>query len=604
MLLIALALALGSIGVLGGASVVLTRRWWFDAPVLAGTYGLLGVGLIAQLEWVLFWIGPLLGIACSFVVTTAAIGVVVRARVWRAWRSWAPTALLAVGIVGASLGLALMYGGASQPFVTVAARFRYEPPDNVLQHLFEDALWRGVNTTGFFELWNGSDRPPLQSGLLLLDRSLALLIGVPRSAQVYAPHVLAVAFATSVVAQLLVCVTLTALLRVIGFSRRSAHLTLLFCGVTPVFFRNIIYTWPKLMCAGFALGCVTLLLHVLIHQRRFDSSRFVAAAVLAVLAYLGHGAVAFSAPMFLLIGILTLRLAARRERVAAVAAALLASAAVYLPWQLYGTYRDPFSGRLMKLYFAGIRQPTNEGLLHAMVRRYDQQSVGEIVGARWHNLGHVLNLDPSGHLAIGAQWVRSVRDQDFYDTSWALGWGSILSVGLVIHLLRKRTTWWTLAWSPTRGPHASAVTVLLHSSLASVAFWIVTLYSGRDAIVHQGSYVWIVILLAVPFAWYSERITGLGETLIALSLVYVAVCYSERGPTGTTPLNASGLTMIYLGAMVVIGSFALLRRTESVTRHVLQGPVYEQPEPSAVAVASNDGDEHRHAEAAGARRLG
>jgi hypothetical protein len=231
----ALILSFLLLGLVAGASAVVSERAWRDRPVLAPVYAVLGLALVAQVIWLVFWVSPWSGITTSVLVVAASVALLVRARVWTTWRAWAPIVALTASTGLFTVGLAFLYGGAGDPLTTFTNRFMGLPSDNALQHLFADRLWRGDDpSTPLLSDWQGSDRPPLQSGLLLLVRPFGLVLGISPGSQVFSSGVLALGMAASLTAQLVWVPAVHAMVRVLGHSRRTASVTVLFCAICNV----------------------------------------------------------------------------------------------------------------------------------------------------------------------------------------------------------------------------------------------------------------------------------------------------------------------------------------------------------------------------------
>jgi hypothetical protein len=535
-----LALGFAALGVVLGAGILLCRPWWSARPATAPAYGLLAVAVTAHLSWVATWTHQVLGIAFSALVLLGAMLVLWHGRVWRHWRTVVPDLMLCAGIGAMSVGLAFLWGGAADPFQTTANRFREMPVDNRLQHLFADLLWNDESTTAMLGDWNGSDRPPLMSGVLLLIRPLGLFLGVPTDADVLHPANMQLAFALSVVSQLLWVPAAQCLLRCLRFSSGTTALTIVFCAVTPVVFHNTTYTWPKLMAAAFAVAALALLADVVLGASPARAAPFVAAVALTVFAFLSHGAVAFTAPLFLVLGIASLRRLPRRRRFAAVVLAGGAAVVAYLPWAAYGAIADPTTNRLLKWHLGGRMEPTDRSLTQVLVDAYTKTPVSDLLHHRWTNLRLILDPQLAGRWSNDPGWVARVREQDFFATGLALGLGALFLVGFLARtFVRVRD-----GQRPDPADRLRVVIVL--ASLLCILVWALLMFQEEGAAVHQGSYAWVLVLLAVPFASISCRSPALGVGAIAMSVLYAQLVY-------LTPTTALAGRLSHVALMTLLG---------------------------------------------------
>jgi hypothetical protein len=553
-MLAAMVLATVVLGSVMGASAVWCRSLWGDRPVLAPVFGLLGLAAVAQVMWVAYWIDRGLGIAASFTVVLVSLISLVAARPWRSWRGWLPVVALTLGAGCVALGAGFLYGGTGDPFVTLAARYRVEPNDNILQHLFADRLWNDEATVNLIGDWHGSDRPPLQSGLLLLARPFSACLGWFPDAQVFDPKVLAVAAAASVLAQLVWVPTTYALLRVLGFRQRTVALVITFTSISQVMFHNETFTWPKLLAAGLTIGAVALLADLAV-TRRWRPSLFVSAVALAVLSFLAHGTTAFVAPLLGGLAFLVLRGVPQKAALRALLAAGGAAVLTYLPWQLYGTFADPFTGRLLKWHLAGMIAPNDMSVWSALRRAYTTTPVHELLHNRAVNLQTVFHVDVVRHQPRGEGWLVLLRNQDFFHTTWTLGWGCLLTVLMLGQSARDRRA----ASGRHRRDRGSArsrrqeviarwIVVL---SIASLLFWTLVMFEPGAAVVHQGSLVWVVLLLAVPAAWAFERSRVLGAVVVTTTAAYSAAVWLPPNPDGLHGISAPGLSVLLLGVLLL-----------------------------------------------------
>ena len=536
------ALAFAIVLVVAGASAMLLERFWLGRGYLAIAYALLGLGLIAQVIWIAYWLLPAAGVVLSFATLAASVVVLVVKPVWSRWRTWLPLVVLTLALGAVYLGFLFLYGGSDDPFTTAALRFRTMPPDNVIQHLFADRLWKGQPTTLVIGDWNGSDRPPLQSGFLLLVRPFEGLFGVAPAADVYDSTNLRFAFAASVAAQLTWIPATYALVRSLGFHGRVASLSVAFVAFIPLTVLNSVYTWPKLLSAGLAVAGIALLIDAARNATHRPLVPFASAATLAILAILSHGGAALALPIFIAIGFIVLRRYPLRRAGAIAAISAACVLALYAPWLLYGRFADPSHDRLLKWHFAGYIPPDNSSFLSRLIEAYTTTPIVELLSNRVSNLQRVFDFSFASRFGEGGIGV--AREADFYATTWSIGLGFMLALGFIVTGVGLRVA------KKAIGERARISLVLLLAAMASIVLWAVAMFLPDGAVVHQGSPIWLILLAAVPFAWLAEKRPVIAVIALLVQLAYSAIVYWSPIDGQPSDLSRTALMIVIAGGLL------------------------------------------------------
>ncbi len=179
-LLLGLELVLLSIPFLAVAALAV--RSGFRSQLAIWIAGLSGLSLAAYLAFWVYLVSPTLGWIYSVAVLIAAAGTCLVS--WRRLQAaekaalrelWRPGALVAgFSLYVSSLGF--IYGGLGQPLTVAANRFSHQlPVDNGLPLLLAQTLLasrRPIPSLLFID-WLSSDRPPLQTGFVLLASPVA-----------------------------------------------------------------------------------------------------------------------------------------------------------------------------------------------------------------------------------------------------------------------------------------------------------------------------------------------------------------------------------------------------------------------------------------------
>jgi len=533
---------------------VLAALWVLMCVVIRATQGLhrghvavsaalavVGVGLASYLTIVIVFVSPKLGpfaVAAGWLVVGAYF---IRLKAWRVPREVTVVFILAVAVLLIHLGLLYLWQFDGGFWSLAQGRFIEGglPPDNALPAQFAERIALGESTHQFVGDWNGSDRPPLQSGFILLVSGPAVLLR----------HASTGAAAASAVAQVLWVPATYAFLRALRVPFRSALIALTFAALTTTIVINSVFTWPKLLAAAFVLAALALLI-ALREPTAIARPLLVAAVAASTLGLLAHGGTAFALPT--LVAVALWRLPRRRFGVLARDAlwGAAAFATLYAPWLLFQRFVDPPGDRLLKWHLAGVLDVTDQSFLTVVTRAYSSLTPGEIVANKWANLERVFDLDvvrgllPAGTASRGARsWA------EFSSTTNALGVALLLLLAMAVASLVVR------ARGKRLGATDRGLAIACLATVPSIVAWAVIMFGPATTLVHQGSHVWIVILLTVPVGWLALHWEWAGWIVVALqgclALLLLAPAWvpGEVRPVGVATLLAG---LLLLGAVHAI----------------------------------------------------
>lgn len=349
----------------------------------------------AAVGWLLFWMwfaAPALGAAVSVAVLLATLaGLVVRRRSLVSGDLGRPFAVtLAVTLLVAAI--ALDRGGFGEGGLTVALRY-WVSVDDVIPKLFADALMTGRQAVpDFLPGWASSDRPPLQTGMMM---PLYSLVAAPNRAAAYLPLGLAANSAW--------IPAVWSLLRVLRIGERRILVVVVAVVLAGGVFLNFVYVWPKLLAAALVIAAFAVVLDR--STPRLWAALLAASA--AALALFAHGASAFG-----LLGIVPfVVVAVRRWRWRAVLAGTGLAALLYVPWLAYQQFFDPPADRLTKWHLAGVIPPTDDSFLHVFVRAYAEAGP----------LGVLQNKLANLQVILGSPTVWDRFKNADSDSPWVLG---------------------------------------------------------------------------------------------------------------------------------------------------------------------------------------
>jgi hypothetical protein len=234
------------------------------------------------------------------------------------------------------------------------------------------------------------------------------------------------------------------------------------------------------------------------------------------------------------------------------AGSIVAAALLYLPWIAYGKWADPSHSRLLKWHLAGVTSASDEPFLRTLVRAYENASPEYLRNAREANLRRAFDIDLGARLHPGAEWRGAMRTQDFFSPTFAIGLGTLLTVAfvlvVVLRLVRKR-----------RCETLDVSSQIVGLSLACMILWALVMFLPDGALVHTGTYVWLVVFAAVPFAWMARWSRVLATSVVVAQATYSAVVYHGPDPTLRDPaLSVVPVVVLVAGVLGTIATMAVV----------------------------------------------
>jgi hypothetical protein len=403
---------------------------------------------------------------------------------------------LAVGLL--YIGIAFLQGGiAGEAWRTIEARY-WLAQDNEIPFLFARRVAAAGPLHGYLlGNWQSSDRPPLQTGFVLLQWPLwgyrgdayQILSGGLQDAWLPA---------------------LWVVLRVRGLSVRPLLAVVLAAAATGAVFFNSIYVWPKMLAGALALAAFAILVS------RSASDRWPGAGVLvaclATLSMLAHGGTVFAvlamAPFAYLFR--------RRITLGAAAACTGAALALYLPWVLYQRFVDPPGNRLLKWQLAGVIKVDKRGFLQALIQQYASLSPRQLLDNKWFNLATVVAnptvfrariADPGWHGFVGLARVAQLDDM-------VLAAGPLLLGALALLI-------------PSARRNLAQFKPLATFTGLAVILWVVLLFGGQsaNASIQEGPYAAVVLFVGLCALAVTALPRAIAYTVLAANAAWFAICW-------------------------------------------------------------------------------
>lgn len=516
------------VGTIGGAAALVGPRVSRRPEHVRIAFGILGVAAASFTAFLAYWIHPICGVIVSTTIVVLAVGYLVFRRAWRYWRQVLPLAVLVVAILLLYVSTLYLWS-TDQPIFTLAGtRFSHLlPVDNVIPSIFSERLLTQQGTHAMVDDWNGSDRPPLQSGLILLAASIAT--------------------GASVVAQLLWVPAVFAFLRSLGVPRRATVIAVLAAAVTGTSMLNTLYTWPKMMSAALVLTSCVFLIDASRRPASFGRG-LVLAMVTFAFAMLAHGAAGFTLPLVLALGLLAYRGQSLARRIRWSVIGLGAALAVYAPWIGYQRLADPPGDRLVKWHLAGVIAPDGRSFLEALIDSYRSIDLESWLAGRLANLQAVFDPNP----LAGAGSLADRRAAEFFTTSTAIGLAYPLGILVLVFVVAS------VVRNGRLRIRDRPAALMLGAAVACVTFWCVVMFLPASTVVHQGSQVWVFLLILFPVTWLAVRSRRLAIFAVVVQAIATAIVFGPSLQSARLdPVSAAALA---LGLALSVFALILARR--------------------------------------------
>lgn len=378
-----------------------------------------------------------------------------------------------------------LYGGWQDPSNRERTRYLPRlPPDNRIPLVFAEGARLPHVPSPLLGEWLSSDRPPLQTGIVLAQLPRFSAIPVLRE-QAYS--------VVSVLAQSLWIFALWLLLTAFGLNPRAIALTLAVCLFSGFVFLNTFFVWPKLLAAAYTLGFLASF--VAAHRTQTWFSGVLLPGALLAFALLAHGSAIFAA----LAAVPLLLLWQRPRPLKRMAATLACAFLLYSPWMLYQKFYDPPGDHLLKLHLAGVDKVDPQPFAKSLVSAYASLSRRQLIDNKLQNFRFTFEegldgLEKTAHLyqtlltpgglPQAAELGLHLREQIFFHPAPCLGLFLFAPLALLPGLL----------WQRFRSIEWRTASVFWCFVLAASVLWCLLMFGPSTTSIHQGSYA--VMLLA------------------------------------------------------------------------------------------------------------
>jgi hypothetical protein len=414
----------------------------------------------------------------------------------------------------ASLGiisLGYTYGDVDHANATARSRFSHDlPPDNEIPYLFAEGLRKGAVPKPLIADWLSSDRPPLQTDMILT------LEPFMKGRGELSYHL------ASVVIQSFWTFAIWLLLRAFRIRRVTAGTVIAGIYLTGFTIVNSFFVWPKLLAATYFIAFAILtLVSGPVTNRPNWLLRCVQAFLLAC-SLLSHGGSAFALAGILLYTLIrfTLITPIRRPTLRQICQVGLLTILFYSPWIAYQKFIDPPGDRLLKFHLANVETVTKETALKTIVGAYSNQSFSHFITAKQANIAIVFGYEREFLTNLAAGLVnpdakRRIRVLQFFYFLPSLG---LLGFGIAGLLLR---------WKKSQAPNEMrAAERLLLCSLCMIIPFILLMFRAYSTVLHQGTYASVLMAMAASILAFRAVLPRLALAVCALQCVFNWIVYA------------------------------------------------------------------------------
>ena len=378
------------------AKLIFHRRPQMNPIYLVAVIVTTGAGLGYVSFWAFFFSMPL-GRMLSYVVYTVSLGNLLLTSRSRDTSKQIIKAVGAPFFYSALAGLTYLCffflfidplsSGVWSPKTSIATwyagvRFfdQIHPGDNQIPLIFADRIYdRGPLRPFCCGDWLSSDRPPLQSGIVLLERPIHV---IPKLELDYE-------LLTAGLQCLWIC-GVWCLLRSLGASDLITRRLLAFLIFSGFLFLNSVYTWPKLLSAAFLFFVISIIIAIIRRNQPATALESVVAAACVGLTLLAHPGSVFSLCSIALLMLYFRRLFPVRH----IGLSFATLCMLILPWSAYQKFVDPPGNRLLKTHLASVIPIDNRSTWQALRDSYRSLTFVQIIQFKWENVKFLAGHKP------------------------------------------------------------------------------------------------------------------------------------------------------------------------------------------------------------------
>jgi hypothetical protein len=414
--------------------------------------------------------------------------------------------------------------------------------------------------------WQSSDRPPLQTGILLSQRTWGSLL--PNDMHYQAMGTMLQC--SWIPAVWLLCRSLT----LKPFSSLLVVCLLASSGFVMV---NSVYVWPKMLGGAMAVFAFVLCFGLFCRAPGEWTRAGLLAASIAM-SMLSHPSTLFTIGALVLVWFLPGFSIGRWQALLTVGITIILLA----PWELYRHYYDPPGTRLIRWHIAGANLMTEKGALRAVIDAYAAKDFWGIAAYKVANISVLAFENPKalywGYPHSAAQplswrdW-EGLRRREFHNLFFALG---ILNTG-----------WMAAIWcfwrqgGPADRRFQRALTGLAGFVALNMLLWLALMFGPGTTVLFQGSYA-LELLMCTLLAACLVSLPRIGwSAILVLQLLWFITVWIVTSPANRYGIPnffaiavglCSGLVLAYLTWRLIEERSSHLGNRDRKSRSTLRSP--------------------------------
>ncbi|KGF72013.1 hypothetical protein DO97_13335 [Neosynechococcus sphagnicola sy1] len=416
------------------------------------------------------------------------------------------------------------------------------PGDNIIPRMFAERLYKGIDPRHLHGDWQSSDRPPLQAGMILLQRPLMNLTHWSGGLQY------------QILATIIQCSWVPAtwsLCRALCLPRRILAMVLAFSIFSGFYLFNSLFVWPKFLAGALTILAVTILVTQIRRGQRPTWLQVILGAIALALGLLAHGGVVFTMPILFVALLVPAYFPGWPRAIAGLALLSLLVA----PWSAYQKFYEPPGNRLVKWHLGGVIPIDHRSTWQTIRDSYQKLTFPQVLSHKWDNaktlLGSWRISRPNWRQLGDRSTFNTWREEEFFYVFKALG---ILNLG------------WLLALRPIPARmrrqryERQFVWLLLGAGLSSSLVWILAMFGPGTTVIHQGSYATMTLLFVGLSILMSRLPQWLAALLLGIHIASFFVIWILTTPNlpAHTLLGAPNFLAILIAVLATVGMVKIL----------------------------------------------
>jgi hypothetical protein len=366
------------------------------------------------------------------------------------------------------------------------------PIDNIISAKLAGSALKDTYTSPLIGDWLGSDRPPLQSGLIILLSSATDKLSFNWDLS---------SFTASIAANSMWILGALAFASVLTPKRYLIYATLLPVVLSGYVILNTTFTWPKSLAAGFLLASVAIVCKKENYQCKL--LRNISAGLLLGFACLSHGSSFFAVPAIIIASLIVNSDKFIISQNFKSSATLIATFAfIQIPWIFWQKAIDPPGDRLLKWHLAGHIPIATDSFIKLLISNYKDIGVSGIFQNKVANFMTLFgeNCEITIWKSIISGDYNSALSKEFYFHAPAvLTWILPTALFIFVFLLIKRK-----GLESIKDLDMKFLSISLFIYIMTIVFWCLAMFGPSTTINHQGTGLLVILPLMLAGAVFAS----------------------------------------------------------------------------------------------------